>query len=282
MPRCPWPVAASIAVAMSAPLASATVTPVNTFGDGAGTERCLVGNASDRCTKGGTYLGAYSITRLFSAWTGRSLARVDDNEDKVWSAGSFGYIEVAGIAHYLSMHGTSSAGIWINDGKFSGGELKPFPTGTEMSPPDNRTLGVVLPGEKVTADILTGHVFDGSFIAMTVGAAPFEFVYRSKLSNGSAEYYSSDSTSRGFDNRVVSGKSLDHMATWYAGQRIDGRQNIADIYLIAFERAHQDDDFQDGVYAVSIPLSAVPEPPVLAMLGLGFLLTAWLRSRSPP
>ena len=111
----------------------------------------------------------------------------------------------------------------------------------------------MLPGEKVTADILTGHVFDSSFIAMTLGAAPFEFVYRSKLSNGSVEYYSSDSTSRGFDNRVVSGKPLDHMVTWYAGRRIDGRHNIADTYLIAFERAHQDDDFQDAVYAVSIP-----------------------------
>ena len=125
-----------------------------------------------------------------------------------------------------------------------------------MSPPDNRTLGVVLPGEKVTADILTGHVFDSSFIAMTLGTAPFEFVYRSKFSDGSVDYYSSDNTSRGFDNRIVSGKTLDHMVTWYAGQRIDGRHNIADIYLIAFERAHQDDDFQDAVYAVSIPLHA--------------------------
>lgn len=282
MPRCPWAVAAAIALAMPAPLAFATVTSINTFGDGDGTERCLVGNTTDRCTKGGTYLGAYSITRLFSAWTGRSLARVDDSKDKVWSAGSFGYIEVAGIAHYLSTHGMSSGGIWVDDGKFSASELKPFPAGTEVSPPDNRTLGVVLPGEKVTADILTGHVFESGFIAMTLGAAPFEFVYRSKLSDGSVEYYSSDSTSRGFDNRVVSGKALDHMVTWYAGRRIDGRHNIADIYLLAFERAHQDDDFQDGVYAISIPLRAVPEPPAWVILVLGLVLTAWLKSRSTP
>jgi hypothetical protein len=272
-------VAASIALAMPAPFAFATVTSINTFADGDGTERCLIGNASDRCTKGGTYLEAYSITALFSAWTGRNLTRVNDDGDKVWSAGSFGYIEVAGIAHYLSAHGTSSAGIWDDDGKFSGSELRPFPADTEVSPPDNRTLGVVLPGEKVTGDILTGRVFESSFIAMTLGAVPFELVYRSKLSNGSVDYYSSDDTSRGFDNRVVSGNTLDHMVTWYAGQRIDGRRNIADVYLIGFERAHQDDDFQDGVYAISIPVQAVPEPPVWVVLALGFGLTAWIRWR---
>jgi hypothetical protein len=274
VPRCLWAVAASIALAAPAPFAFATVTPINTFGDGNGGERCLIGNASDRCTKGGTYLGAYSITALFSAWTGRSLARVDDDADQVWSAGSFGYIEVAGIAHYLSGHGTSSAGIWVDDGKFSGTELIPFPAGTEVSPPDNRTLGVVLPGEKRTGDILTGHVFDESFIALALGVASFEFVYGS-----GADYYSSDSTSRGFDNKVVSGKTLDHMVTWYAGQRIDSHQNIADVYLIAFERAQHDDDFQDGVYAVSIPVRAVPEPPAWMLLALGFGLTAWVRSR---
>ena len=174
MARCPWAVAASIALAMLAQLASATVTSINTFGNGDGAERCLVGDTTDRCTKGGTYFGAYSITRLFSSWTGRSLTRVDDSDDKVWSAGSFGYIEVAGIAHYLSTHGTSSAGIWVDDGKFSASELKPFPAGTEVSPPDNRTLGVVLSGEKVTADILTGHVFESSFVSMTLGTVPFE------------------------------------------------------------------------------------------------------------
>ena len=104
---------------------------------------------------------------------------------------------------------------------------------------------------------------------MTVGTAPFEFVYRSRFSDGSVRYYSSDNTSRGFDNRVVSGKTLDHMVTWYAGQRIDSRHNIVDIYLIAFERAHQDDDFQDAVYAISIPLQAVPEPPAWIVLALG-------------
>ncbi len=280
MPCCLRAVAASIALAMAAPFASATVTSVNTFGNGNGTERCLIGNSSGRCTNGGTYQGAYSITKVFSAWTGNSLARVADTEDKVWSAGSFGYIEVAGIAHYLSSSGTSYAGIWVDDGKFSGYELNPFPAGTEVSPLDNRTLGVVLPGEKVTNDILTGRVFDSSFIAMTVGAAPFEFVYRSRFSNGSVGYYSSDNTSRGFDNRVVSGKTLDHMATWYAGQRVDSRHNISDVYLIGFERAHQDDDFQDGVYAISIPLQAVPEPPAWIVLALGLGLTAWLRSRT--
>ena len=279
MPRCAWALFSCVALFVSTPLAGAAVTSINTFGDGDGTERCLVGNGSDRCTKGGAYLGAYSITALFSAWTGRSLVRVDDNADTVWSPGSFGYIEVAGIAHYLSTNGTSSAGIWVDDGRFSASELKPFPTGTELSPPDNRTLGVLLPGEKVIADILTGRNFDSRFVSMALGAASFEFVYRSKLTNGSVEYFSSDSTSQGFNNRIVSGMALDHMVTWYAGRRIDSHHNSADIYLIAFERAHQDNDFQDGVYAVSIPVSAVPEPPIWAILGLGFALTAWLRSQ---
>jgi hypothetical protein len=274
VPRCFW-AAASIALAMLAPSASATVTAINTFGSGA--ERCLIGDAADRCTKGGKYLGAYSITAVFSAWSERSLTRVDDADDKVWSAGSFGYIEIAGIAHYLSNHGTSSAGIWVDDGKFSPSELQRFPDGTEVSPPDNHSVGVVLPGEKVTSDLLTGRVFDSSFIAMAVGAAAFELVYRS-----GGDYYSSDNTSRGFDNVVVSGKTLDHMVTWYAGQRTDGQNNIADVYLIGFERAHQDDDFQDAVYAISIPVRPVPEPPVWMILALGFCLTAWLRSRGAP
>jgi hypothetical protein len=281
VPRCLWAAAASIALAMLAPSASATVTAINTFGSD-GNERCLAGNAADRCTKGGKYLGAYSITAVFSAWSERSLARVDDADDKVWSAGSFGYIEIAGIAHYLSNHGTSFAGIWFDDGRLFPSEFQPFPAGTEVSPPDNRSVGVVLPGEKVTSDLLTGRVFDSSFIAMAVASTPFELVYRSRLSNGSVDYYSSDKTSRGFDNQVVSGKTLDHMVTWNAGQRIDSRGNVADVYLIAFERAHQDDDFQDAVYAISIPVRAVPEPPVWMILALGFGLTAWLRSRGAP
>jgi hypothetical protein len=270
-------VAASIALAMPAPFAFAHVTLVNTFGDSDGTERCLIGNEFDRCTRGGTYHGAYSVTKLFSAWTGRGLDRVGDAEDKVWTAGSFGYIEVQGIAHYLSTHGTSSAGIWIDDGRFSGAELIAFPGGTEISPPDNRTVGVVLPGENVIDDILTGRVFESSFVAMTVGPGPFEFVYRS---NGSE--YSSDNTSAGFDNRVAHGRTLDHMVTWFAGTRVDGNRNVAEVYLIAFERAHKDDDFQDAVYAVSIPVRAVPEPPVWMILALGFGLTAWVRYRRAP
>jgi hypothetical protein len=258
---------------MLAPSASAAVTAINTFGSG-GNERCLAGNAADRCTQGGKYLAAYSITAVFSAWSERSLSRVDDADDKVWTAGSFGYIEIAGIAHYLSNHGSSSAGIWFDDGRFSPSEFQPFPAGSEVSPPDNRSVGVVLPGEKVTSDLMTGRVFDGSFVAMAVGAGAFELVYRS-----GAEYYSSDNTSRGFDNSVVSGQALDHMVTWHAGQRSDSRHNIVDVYLIGFERAHHDDDFQDAVYAISIPVRPMPEPPVWVILALGFCLTAWLRSR---
>lgn len=282
MPRCLWAVAVTLALAMAAPHACATVTSINTFGNGNGTERCLIGNASGRCTGGGTFQGAYSIASLFSAWTGRNLTRVDDAQDKVWSAGSFGYIEIAGVAHYLSTSGTSYAGVWVDDGKFAGSELKPFPAGTEVSPPDNRTSGVLLAGEQITSDILMGRAFESSFIGMTFAAATFELVYRSRFSGGGVAYYSSDNTSRGFDNRVVSGKTLDHMVTWYAGQRIDGRHNVADVYLIAFERAHHDDDFQDGVYALSIPLQQVPEPPAWMVLALGLGLTAWLRSRTAP
>lgn len=277
MPRRLRAVAACIVLAMQVPFVFAHVTPVNTFGDNDGTERCLIGDAFDRCTRGGTYQDAYSVTRLFSAWTGRSLDRVGDAHDKVWSAGEFGYIEVQGIAHYLSGHGTSSAGIWVDDGWFSLAELVPFPEGSEISPPDNRTVGVQLPGEKVIDDILSGRVFESSFLALAVGTRPFEFVYRS---NGSE--YSSDNTSAGFDNRVVHRRVLDHMVTWFAGTRVDGNRNLADVYLIAFERAHNDDDFQDAVYAVSIPVRAVPEPPVWVLLALGFGLTAWVRYRRAP
>jgi hypothetical protein len=261
-------------VLLTAPLAGATVTSVNTFGS-SNSERCLVGNASGRCTKG----GAYSITHLFSAWTGRDLVRVNDNADMVWNAGNFGYIEVAGISHYLSANGTSSAGVWVDDGRFSPSEFMRFPTGTEISPPDNRTLGVLLPGDKMTGDILTGRDFDSQFQSMSVGTSSFEFVYRSKFVDGHVEYFSSDSTSLGFNNRIVSSKALDHMVSWYAGQRIDSQNNMADVYLIGFERGHQDNDYQDAVYAFSIPVGAVPEAPLWAMLALGFALTAWLRSQ---
>jgi hypothetical protein len=278
VPRCQLAAVALIAgMAMLAPPASATVTPINTFGDGVGTERCLVGNAAGRCTKGGSFLGAYSITTVFSAWSDRTLTRVSDNADRVWSAGDFGYIEIAGIAHYLSNHGTSTGGIWVDDGRFAPSEFRAFPPGTNVAPPDNRSMGMVLPGEKVTYDLLTGRVFDTSFITMAVGTAPFELVYRS-----AGGYYSSDPTSAGFNNVVVSGKALDHMVTWYAGERTDSRGNIADVYLIGFERGHVDDDFQDAVYALSIPVRAVPEPPVWVILSLGFGLTAWLRSRVAP
>ena len=161
-------------------------------------------------------------------------------------------------------------------------ELTPFPAGTELSASGDRTLGVVLPGERVTADIVTGHVFESSFIAMTLDAAAFEFVFRSKSRGEPADYYSSDNTSRGFDNRVVSGKTFDHMVTWYAGTRVDSRDNIADVYLIAFERMHKHGDFQDAVYAVSIPvarITPVPEPPIWMLLAMGFGLTAWVRFR---
>ena len=60
------------------------------------------------------------------------------------------------------------------------------------------------------------------------------------------------------------------MVTWYAGRRIDSHHNSADVYLIAFERAHQDNDFQDGVYAVSIPVERrCRRPPIWAMLAAG-------------
>jgi hypothetical protein len=63
------------------------------------------------------------------------------------------------------------------------------------------------------------------------------------------------------------------MVTFYAGQRTDSRGNLADVYLIAFERAHVDIDYQDGVYAVSIPLLVpVPEPAAYLSLAAGLSL----------
>src|SRR5215471_5992866 len=114
-------------LAVSFGRAHATVTAVNSLGKGDGFERCLIGDASGLCGAHGTYKNAYSITRIFSAWTGRTLTRVNDDSDKIFSAGSFGYIEVQGIAHYLSGAGTSSAGIWHDDGSFVSAEFVSFP-----------------------------------------------------------------------------------------------------------------------------------------------------------
>ena len=256
--------------------AHATLTAVNKLGKGDGFERCLIGDSSGRCGGSGTYKNAYSITAIFSAWTGRTLTRVSDDNDKIFSAAPFGYIEVQGIAHYLSGAGTSSAGIWHDDGAFAPAEMVSFPAGTEISPPDNRTVGVKLAGDTVQSDIITNRVFDSSFLYMAVGASPFEFVYKS-----GNEYYSSDNTSKGFNNVKSSGKVLDHMVTFDTGTRLDSHGNLAEVYLIAFERYHHDIDFQDGVYAVSIPLlRPVPEPGTHAMLAAGLsllALTLWRR-----
>jgi hypothetical protein len=250
--------------------ADATLTPVNNLGKGDGLERCLIGDSLGKCGPSGTYKNAYSITKVFTAWTGRSLVRVDDDNDKVFGSLAFGYIEVAGIAHYLSNAGTSTAGIWHDDGSFSGPELIPFPSGTEISPPDNRTVGVKIAGDTVTSDIITGRDFGASFVTLAVGSAPFEFVYRS-----GSEYYSSDNTSAGF-----SSPAGDHMVTFYAGTRTDGRGNQANVYLIAFERHGVDKDFQDGVYAVSIPLLIpVPEPAAYMSLAAGLCLLGWTALR---
>jgi hypothetical protein len=270
--------AVAIALATAAPSAAAAITAVNTFGNSTGTERCMVGDGADRCTKGGSFRGAYSITRVFSEWTGRPLTRMDDHADRVWSAGQFGYIEVQGVARYLSGSGDSLAGIWADDGRFSAAELVAFPTGVGLLPADNRTVGMLVPGDKVSSDIVTGPVFEGRFLALPVGTAAFEFVYRPRYPDQSVAYYSSDPTSRGFANSAAGGSALDHMVTWHAGTRTDRFGHIAQVYLIAFERAHHDDDFQDAVYAVSIP-TAVPEPSTWALLGAGALILGGLSAR---
>ena len=241
--------------------ASATLfTSINTFGNTDGSERCLVGNASNLCTKGGAYKNAFSITHIYET-NSAPLTRIGDQHDQVWFSAS-GYIEVRELAHYLSTHGTSVAGIGTSKATFTA-----FPAGTEFSS-DNKVVGPALPGDVVQSD----YIGTRSFLNVNVGTNPFYFLYQSE-----GKTYSSDNfAGNGFDNG--SGGDLDHMVTWSAGFDTDLRGNKAAVYLIAFERANIDDDFQDGVYEIRIPL-AVPEPSTYAMLGFGMLLLSWTTMR---
>jgi PEP-CTERM motif len=78
----------------------------------------------------------------------------------------------------------------------------------------------------------------------------------------------------------VGGGAADHMVTWNAGLDTDSRANTAVLYVIAFERANVDDDFQDAVYEVRIPVgAAVPEPATVSMLAAGLCLLGWSARR---
>ena len=107
----------AIPLLLSSGTALAAFTSINTYGNDDGSERCLVGNASDLCTKGGDYKNHFSITRIYATDSGRTLTRLDDNTDKVWNA-PLNYIEVRPIAHYLSGNGTSSAGVLTSTASF--------------------------------------------------------------------------------------------------------------------------------------------------------------------
>jgi hypothetical protein len=226
-----------------------------------------VGDAQGMCTRGEKYLGAFSITRIYETNSGRTLTRVDDALDKVWTSAS-GYIEVRSFAHYLSNAGTSIAGIGTTKANFTA-----FPAGTELSPPDNRVVGPQLAGDKVLSDYAPAR----SFLNVDVGIDPFYFLYRS----GGKTYSSNNFSGNGFDN--IGGGATDHMVTWNAGLDTDSRGNQAVLYVIAFERANVDDDFQDGVYEVRVPIGTpVPEPATLSVLVTGLWLLGWsvLRRRN--
>jgi hypothetical protein len=190
------------------------------------------------------------------------LVRLDDTGDKSWTS-SLGYIEVRAVAHYLSTHGTSVAGIGTTPANF-----QTFPIGTELSP-DNVVVGPALPGDVVSSDYVAGK----SFLNVDVGTDPFAFLYRSE----GKTYSSNNFAGNGFANG--NGGALDHMASWYAGEATDLQGNNAAVYLIAFERQNKDLDFQDGVYEVRIPIAPVPEPSTFALLAAGVGLAGWAKMR---
>lgn len=269
MPTHAWcaRVAAGTLLAACAAAAEAAITAIKTYGDGDGSERCLVGDAHDRCTRGGRYKGAFSIVHIYATNSGRTLVRLDDSLDKVWSA-PLGYLEVRAVAHYLSGHGTSVAGIGVDKNAFES-----FPAGVELAPPDNVVVGPALATDKVQDD----HAAPGSFMSVLMGEGEFYFLYRSQ----GKTYSSNNHAGNGFDNG--NGGRRDHMVSWAAGFDTDLQGNTAAVYLVAFERAHADDDFQDGVYEVRIPWAApppVPEPSTFAALLLGAALLLW-RARLP-
>jgi hypothetical protein len=246
---------------------AAVYTSVKTFGNNNGSERCLVGNESGLCTDKGAYKGKFSITHLFETGEHRSLERVADADaahplgtDQIWTS-PLGYIEVRGFAHYLSGHGTSVAGFGTTKADFHA-----FPGAAEIQTVfgrDNIVLGPQL-------DNIGDHVQGGSFLNVNVGTDPFYFLYRS----AGKTYSSNNFLANGFDN--VSGGLGDHMVTWNAGTTVDLRGNRAILYLIAFERAHIDDDFQDGVYEVRVPVQVpVPEPSPYVVLVAGLGLVGW-------
>lgn len=249
---------------------AAVYTSVNTYGNSNGSERCLVGTASGLCADQGVYAAKSSITHLFETAASHALERVADADlahpgtDQIWSS-PLGYLEVRGFAHYLSNSGTSVAGFGTTKTNFQA-----FPAGTEIqtvSGRDNIVLGPKL-------DSIDDHVAGGSFLNVNVGTDPFFLLYRSE----GKTYSSNNFFANGFDN--VDGGAGDHMVTWKAGTSTDLRGNQALVYLVAFERANVDDDFQDSVYEIRIPLhapgpAAVPEASSFALLLAGLSLLGW-------
>jgi hypothetical protein len=229
---------------------AAVFTSINTFGNDDGSERCLVGNANDLCTKGGDYKNKFSITHIYAADSGRTLTRLDDTTDKVWAA-PLNYIEVRPIAHYLSGNGTSTAGVLTSTSSFV----------SFADVADNHVAGTKI-------DSINDYVALGSFININLPAGAFQFLYESQ-----GKTYTSDNfAGNGFDNG--NSGTLDHMVSWYTGTATDLRGNQADVYLIAFERKHEDNDFQDGVYELRIA-RPVPEPAAAAVFAFGMSLLGW-------
>jgi hypothetical protein len=247
------PIFLAIPLLLLSGAASAAFTSINTYGNDDGSERCLVGGAGDLCTKGGAYKNKFSITHIYANDSGRTLTRLDDNTDKLWSA-PLNYIEVRPIAHYLSNNDTSTAGVLTSTASFV--------SFLDVSP-DNRVAGTKI-------DSINDYVPLGSFININLPAGAFQFLYKSQGNT----YTSDNFAGNGFDNG--NSGALDHMVSWYTGTAVDLRGNQADVYLIAFERKHADDDFQDGVYELRIA-HAVPEPTAFAAFVIGVGLLGWSR-----
>ncbi len=291
---------AGVAIALAAPLAHAiTTTPVFTYGNNNGSERCITGNSDG--SAGGTcglapgqssndYFGDDSITAVYAKSYGSrllSISRVDDDFDKLW----FALDPAAGVgvriwAHYLSNSGDSFTGFGTggsftafagsNDRTLLGGGNRVVTSDLSLTQYTPSKNDGVVPG--IGAAFFSDQT--AGFSTVSIGASPTELLYRSPLTGNVRTYSSNDEAGTPYDNIVSGGSVLDHMITYRAVVRVtSGGKEIDEVrYLVNFERVNGDDDFQDSVWELR-GIAPVPEPSTYAMLGVGLLAIGALARR---